>query len=54
MTKHLTLLLFIGLAWGQDTLKKESDFDRLVSKGGTIFPGKYLRIEKNVVYFKPA
>ena len=30
MTKHLRLLLFIGLAWGQDNLKIESDFDKLV------------------------
>ena len=52
MTKHLTLLLFIGLAWGQDNLKKESDFDKLVSKGGTIFLGEYSRIENSVVYFK--
>ena len=52
VTKHLTLLLFIGLAWGQDNLKKESDFDKLVSKGGTIFLGEFSRIEKSVVYFK--
>ena len=52
MTKYLTLLLFIGLAWGQDNLKKESDFDKLVSKGGTIFLGEFSRIEKSVVYFK--
>ena len=60
MTKHLTLLvfrifpilLFIGLAWGQDNLKKEYDFDKLVSKGGTIFLGEYSRIENSVVYFK--
>ena len=54
MTKHLTLLLFIGLAWGKDNLKKESDFDKLVSKSGTIYLGEYSRIEKNVVYFKTA
>ena len=61
MTKHLTLLvhrifpllLFIGLAWGQSNLKKESDFDKLVSKGGTIFLGEYSRIEGSVAYFKP-
>ena len=53
MTKHLTLLLFIGLAWGQDNLKKESDFDKLVSKGGTIYLGEFSRIEKNTIYFKP-
>ena len=52
MTKHLTLLLCIGLAWGKDNLKKESDFDKLVSKGGTIFLGEFSRIEKSVVYFK--
>ena len=52
MTKHLTLLLFIGLTWGQDNLKKESDFDKLVSKGGTIFLGEFSRIENSVVYFK--
>ena len=60
MTRHLSLLfqriflifLFIGLAWGQDNLKKESDFDKLVSKGGTIFLGEYSRIENSVVYFK--
>ena len=52
MTKHLTLLLFIGLAWGQDNLKKESDFDKLVSKSGTIYLGEYSRIENSVVYFK--
>ena len=61
MTKHLTLighrifpiLLLIGLAWGQKIIEIESDFDKLVSKGGTIFLGEYSRIEKSVVYFKP-
>ena len=52
MRKYLLSILFIGLAWGQDKLKKESDFDRLVSKGGTIFLGEYSRIEGSVVYFK--
>ena len=60
MAKHLILLvhrifpilLFIGLAWGQNNLKKESDFDKLVSKGGKIFLGEYSRIENSVVYFK--
>ena len=60
MTKHLTLLvyrifpilLFIGLAWGWDSLKRESDFDKLVSKSGTIYLDKYSRIENSVVYFK--
>ena len=53
MCKYLLSILFIGLAWGQDNLKKESDFDKLVSKGGTIFLGEYSRIEGSVVYFKP-
>ena len=61
MIKHLTLLvhrifpilLFVGLALGQSDLKKESDFDRLVSKGGTIYLGEFSRIEKNTIYFKP-
>ena len=62
MIKHLTLLvhrilpifLCIGLALGHSDLKKESDFDRLVSKGGIVFLGEYSRIEKNIVYFKTA
>ena len=53
MTRQLTLLLFIGLAWGQNTSEIESDFDKLVSKGGIIFLGEFSRIEKSVVYFKP-
>jgi len=52
MLKYLLSILFIGLAWGQDSLKKESDFDKLVSKGGTIFLGEYSRIENSVVHFK--
>tara|TARA_Y100000816_G_scaffold275384_1_gene243561 strand:+ start:288 stop:632 length:345 start_codon:yes stop_codon:yes gene_type:complete len=40
------------MAWGQDSLKKESDFDKLVSKSGTIYLGEYSRIEKSIVYFK--
>ena len=61
VTKHLTLivtrifpiLLFIGLAWGQNTTEIESNFDRMVSKGGTIYLGEFSRIEKNTIYFKP-
>ena len=52
MTRIFPILLFIGLAWGQYNLKKESDFDKLVSKEGTIFLGEFSRIEKSVVYFK--
>ena len=53
MLKYLLPILFIGLAWGQNTSEIESDFDKLVSKGGTIFLGEFSRIEKSVVYFKP-
>ena len=53
LTKHLALLLFIGLAWGQNTTEIESNFDRMVSKGGTIYLGEFSRIEKNTIYFKP-
>ena len=52
--KHLTLLLLIGLTWGQNVTEIESNFDRMVSKGGTIYLGEYSRIEKNIVYFKTA
>ena len=53
MTKHLTLLLYIGLASGQNTTEIESNFDKVVSKGGTIYLGEFSRIEKNTIYFKP-
>ena len=54
ITKVFPIFLFIELAWGQDSLKIESDFDKLVSKNGTIYLGEYSWIEKNVVYFKTA
>ena len=38
MTKRLTLLLFIGLAWGQENT------DRLILRNGSKFSGKYLGI----------
>ena len=64
MAKHLTLLghkvnrifpilLFVGLSWGQNTTEIESNFDRMVSKGGTIYLGEFSRIEKSTIYFKP-
>ena len=53
MTRIFPILLFVGLAWGQDNLLKESDFDKLVSKRSTIFLGEYSRIEGTVAYFKP-
>ena len=52
MRRYLPLL-FIGLAWGQNTTEIESNFDRMVSKGGTIYLGEFSRIEKNTIYFKP-
>ena len=44
----------LGWLGGKITLKKESDFDKLVSKIGTIYLGEYSRIERNIVYFKTA
>ena len=41
------------MAWGQNTTEIESNFDRMVSKGGTIYLGEFSRIEKNTIYFKP-
>ena len=38
MTKHLTLLLFIGLAWGQENP------DTLTYHNGPKFPGRFLGI----------
>ena len=65
MTKHLTLLLFIGLAWGQNTTSFSSnddkDSDKLVQsfrsdmgKYYTItYSGEFLGEKNNKVYFKP-
>ena len=65
MTKHLTLLLFIGLAWGQSTTSfspdDDKDSDKLVKsfrsdmgKYSTItYSGEFLGQKNNKVYFKP-
>ena len=65
MTKKLTLLLFIGLAWGQNTTSfssnDDSDSDKLVQsfrsdmgKYYTItYSGEFLGQKNNKVYFKP-
>ena len=65
MVKHLTLLLFIGLAWGQNTTSfssnDDSESDKLVQrfrsdmgKYYTIsFSGEFLGQKNNKVYFKP-
>jgi len=47
MRKYISLLLFIGLAWGQ------ADLDKLVLKDGTTYFGEYSKIEGKIVYFKP-
>jgi len=47
MVRFISLLLFIGLAWGQ------VDLDKLVLKDGTTYFGEYSKIEGKIVYFKP-
>ena len=47
MIKHLTLLLFIGLAWGQDSL------DKLILKNGIEYLGKFEKEKEGVIFFKP-
>ena len=47
MTKHLTLLLFIGLAWGQ------GQQDTLFLKNGLKYEGKFEKIEKDTIWFIP-
>ena len=65
MTKHLTLLLFIGLAWGQSTTSfspdDDKDSDELVQsfrsdlgKFYTVtYSGEFLGQKNNKVSFKP-
>ncbi len=65
MIKHLTLMLFIGLAWGQSTTSfspnNDKDSDKLVQsfrsdmgKYYTItYSGEFLGQKNNKVYFKP-
>jgi len=47
MRKYISLLLFIGLAWGQ------ADLDKLVVKSGTTYLGEYSKTEGKIVFFKP-
>ena len=47
MINRITLLLFIGLAWGQ------ADLDKLVVKSGTTYLGEYSKTEGKIVFFKP-
>ena len=65
MTKHLTLLLFIGLAWGQDTTSLSPNDDRATDKlvqsfrsdlgkfYTVTYSGEFLGQKNNKVYFKP-
>ena len=65
VTKHLTLLLFIGLAWGQvstsESHNDKSVSDKLIqsfrSDMGKFYTmtyyGEFLGQEQNKVYFKP-
>ena len=65
MLKHLSSILFIGLAWGQNTTSfssnDDSDSDKLVQsfrsdmgKYYTItYSGEFLGQKNNKVYFKP-
>ena len=47
MRKYISLLLFIGLAWGQ------VEQDKLVLKDGTRYLGKFSTIDGENVLFKP-
>jgi hypothetical protein len=65
MTKHLTLLLFIGLAWGQDIASvspnNENASDKLIQSFRSdlgkfykvTYSGEFLGQKYNKVYFKP-
>ena len=47
MRKYIVLLLDAGTVWVQTGL------DKLVLKNGTEYLGEYLKIEKDIIYFKP-
>ena len=47
MHRYLTLLLFIGLAFG------ENNSDLLIFKNGLQYHGEFLKIQNNIIYFKP-
>ena len=65
MTKNLTLLLFIGLAWGQDTTSLSPNDDRATDKlvqsfrsdlgkfYTVTYSGEFLGQKNNKVSFKP-
>jgi len=45
--RYLSLLLLIGLAWGENNL------DLLIFKNGLSYYGEFLKVEKNLIHFKP-
>ena len=45
--RYLSLLLLIGLAWGENNL------DLLIFKNGLKYYGEFLKTEKNLIHFKP-
>ena len=47
MIRYIVLLLITGIVWAQ------TDFDKLVLKDGTTYFGEYIKIEGEIVYFKP-
>ena len=47
MYRYLSLLLLIGLAWGENNL------DLLIFKNGLSYYGQFLKVEKNLIHFKP-
>ena len=44
---YLSILLFTGLAWGQDSL------DKLILKNGVEYLGKFQKEENGLIYFRP-
>ena len=47
MRRYIVLLLITGIVWAQ------TDFDKLVLRDGTTYLGEYIKIEEEIVYFKP-
>ena len=47
MLKHIALFLFMGLAFG------ENNSDLLIFKNGLQYHGEFLKIENDIIYFKP-
>ena len=45
MRKYIVLLLITGTVWSQ------TDLDKLVLKDGTEYFGKYLKVQRGMVYF---